>query len=178
MKQYERGDIATYYFVIMSDDGKKIIKGWTDSKQLAKFYMDFHKCPSFHMKALTKPIEDFTEILNENRLDEIKIHRIKIRDPNGSKKKPLRMVEVPMTETEASLIRDAKSDLMGLRIEYNLLHEMMPYLKGYYRKGLEMIMLPEAIRFAIYNQVAPMWKDCELDELRLLFASNPEIFGI
>lgn len=178
MKPYERGDIVTYYFVIMTDGDKRIINAWTDDKQLAKFYMEFHKCPKFTLKPVTKAAEEFVDVINDNALDEIKIHRIKIRNPDGSKKKPLKYVEVPMTENERGLIRTNSTDLMGFQVNYSLLNEMMPYLKGFYRKGLEMIMLPEAIKISCYSKSGRMWSQCELDELLLFYTSNPEVFGI
>ena len=57
MLRYEPGDIATFYFIIKEDGNNKEIKAWSDKKQLVEFYMDFHKCPKFRLKKITKPIE-------------------------------------------------------------------------------------------------------------------------
>lgn len=177
MKQYDPDDVITCYFIVMEDSGRRIIKAWSDNKNFAKFYMDFHKCDSFTMKAITKKARDLIDIINENTNDEIMIARLKIRNPDRSKKHPTKTVEVPITETEHALIRESLGDLMGLRVDYSFLRDVLPYLKGYYRKGLEMLMLPEAIKQAVYNKPGQMWKDCEYDELIMLFVSNPEMFG-
>ena len=76
MAKYQPGDIVTYYFIIKEFDGNKIIQGWTDNKELAKFYMDFHKCKKFKIKTITDSIEEINKIREENWNDEIKLFHI------------------------------------------------------------------------------------------------------
>ena len=42
MKRYEEDDVMTCYFVVDDRGDCKTIRGWTDDKEYAKLYMDFH----------------------------------------------------------------------------------------------------------------------------------------
>ena len=179
MKEYEAKDSVTYYFIIQKTLDETMVRAWTDNKDYAKFYMEVHKCKDLSMRVMHGEARQFVDLVNQNRNDEIKIANIKIRNPNpGKKKETTKVVQIPTTDTELALIREETSDLMGLHIDYSLLKEVLPHLKGYYRKGLEMLMLPEAIAFAVYNKRVPMWSDCDYDELKILFESLPDIFGM
>lgn len=178
MAIYEHGDIVTYYFVVMKDEdtSDRRIVAWTDSKDMLKFYLNFHKCKRFTVKQYTRRVEEFNDLINENRLDEIQIFNVRVRDPE--KKGKTKIMQIPATETEAACIRDNSSDCFGSDINYAVINNMVFYLKDKYIEGLEDIFLLDAIKKSIYSKPNTMIDRLEFDEVMLLFRCFPSMFGI
>ena len=77
MKRYEEDDNMTCYFII--DERNNIIRGWTDNKEYAKLYLDFHKCKYYKIKKITNTFREVLKIIEENSNDEISIYNINTR---------------------------------------------------------------------------------------------------
>ena len=147
MAKYQPGDTVTYYFIIKELDREKIIQGWTDNKEIAKFYMEFHKCKNFKLKSITNSIEEITKILEENWNDEIKPFHIITRNRNrGKHDDDYITICIPATDTEVRFIREETSTFMTSRINYSLINDAFPYLKNKYQNDLQSIFLPDVIR--------------------------------
>jgi len=179
MSKYQSGDIATFYFVINHLDGKKIIQGWTDNKDLAKFYMEFHKCRTFEMKAITRPIDEIQKLCEENWNDEIKLFHIMTRNRNKKKKNDSEtvMISIPSTESEFKYVRDESVNFVSTNVNYGLINDAIPYLKPKYQKILQSILLTDIIKKVIYNQQNRIADMIEIDQLVILFNTFTECFG-
>ena len=178
MAKYQPGDIVTYYFIIKEFDGNKIIQGWTDNKELAKFYMDFHKCKKFRIKTITDSIEEINKIREENWNDEIKLFHIITRNRNKKHKDEDSItICIPATETECQFIRDESNTFMSSRINYSYINDAIPYMKNKYQKVLQSIFLTDIIRKTVYSQNMKFAEMIEYDDLMILFRSFPENFG-
>lgn len=177
MLNYEPGDIATFYFVIRNDDNGKMIKAWTDRKSLLEFYMDFHKCPKYNIKKITKTIEEIHKITEENYHDEISIGNIYMKDRDG-KNGDKKMVALPITENEFRFVREECASSFSSRINYSYLNGVLPYLKGKYREALADIFLSSIINKELNNKKDKYTECIDFDQLMLLFRSFPDDFGI
>lgn len=179
MSRYEHGDIATYYFIIMEGIGETIIRGWTDNKSLAKFYMDFHKSDNLIMKSMTKSIDDIYKILEENVHDEIKILNITTKNIERRKRKDPESVKIsiPATETERDFISTETSNFFASHIRYSYLNSALPYLKNKYQEALKDIFLFDVINQVCNNRCTGAVQHIECDELMVLYHSFPEMFG-
>lgn len=178
MSKYQSGDIVTYYFVIKRDEfGKKIIQGWTDNKQLAKFYMDFHKCKHFTLKSITDKIENISNIINENIHDEIMVYNIITKNRRKNSSDDIQMIMIPLTKTEKRFIDEEVSSFMVTSIDYGLINDAMPYLKSKYQSILQSIFLPDIIRKVVYSQNTKFSQMIQFDELLVLYRYFPENFG-
>lgn len=179
MTRYEPGDIVTYYFIIMNDNGNKRIQAWTDRKDLAKFYYEFHNCKKFTIKKITKTIEDMRKILEENANDEIMIANINIKNNNRKSKKDSEtiMVSIPATRTEMSFINEESSTFMLSQVRYSYLDSAIPYLKNKYQKALNDIFLLSIIKKVCYNKESPIVQSLDMDHLIVLYRSFPDMFG-
>ena len=135
MLRYEPGDIATFYFIIKEDGNNKEIKAWSDKKQLVEFYMDFHKCPKFRLKKITKPIEEIRKITEESYHDEITIGHIRVRD-REKKKGDVKLITIPATQNELNFLSEESSNFLSTSMEYSYLNGVIPYLKKKYREAL------------------------------------------
>ena len=174
-KKYEPGDIATFYFIITSFDNHKEIQAWTDSKDLAKAYMHFHKCKKFELKVTTKPIDEVSEILEENLHDEIGIYNILIK---GDKSGKCRDINIPATYTEVMFINEETTTYMASQIDYSSINDLFPLLKDKYKKALNDMLLVDVMSKVIHNKSSMILKDVEFDQLLVLSRSFPENFGI
>ena len=179
MAKYQPGDIVTYYFIIKELEGKKIIQGWTDSKDLANFYMDFHKSKNLALKKMRASIEEIMKILEENIHDEIQLTHIITRNRNKSKKNPsdITTICIPATETECRFIREEANTFMMSRINYGLINEAIPFMKKKYQNVLESIFLTDIVSKVVYSKNVKFAQMIEYDALMILFISFPEIFG-
>lgn len=177
MGKYEDDDIVTYYFVINDDGENRMIQGWTDNKDLAKFYMMFHKCKNFKLKALTKTFYEITKILEENNNDEIEIHNITTRDPKKKNKNGTKEISVPMTRTEVMYITEECRGLVASMVNYSFIDSAMPYLKKKYQDVLKGIMLADAIKASVHNNRSNLIENMQFDHLELLIHSFPGNFG-
>ena len=175
MPRYNPGDIVTYYFIIRDDSYGKIIKGWTDQKLLAEFYMKFHNCKSFTLKKLTATIEEINDILRENHNDEISIVNILVRDQK--RKGEMKSISIPATTVEMDFINDEDSTMFYGRIDYGYLNEIIPYFKDKYLKALSKLLLPSMIKKAVYNRSDKFNTSIQLDQLMVLVKHFPNDFG-
>ena len=116
MDNYSRGDIATFYFVIYDTDDK-IIKAWSDNKQLVDFYLKFHSCKKFSLKKITDTIENISKVLEENYHDEIVLYHALIKNKKSSK-----LVTIPATQSEINYINEECQMFLYTRIDYSYLN--------------------------------------------------------
>lgn len=178
MAKYEPGDIVTYYFIVYNDGDHKNIQAWTDNKDLAKFYMEFHSCKHLILKSLTKRIEEIAKILEENRNDEIRICNLMVRNSGKRKKgEETKLICVPVTETESLLIQEECSTFMASAVRYSYLNSAVPYLKSKYRRGLDDIFLSDIINSTCNTRSSKMIELIHLDQLLVLFRMLPHTFG-
>lgn len=173
MAKYEPGDTVTYYFILRDDDDK-VIKAWTDKKKLAEFYMEFHNCPSYVLKTVTKTIEEIVAITEENLHDEINIVNLYTRKNNKGDGK---LITIPATELEATIIREEANTFFQTKIDYGLLNEAISFLKPRYRKAFDRIFLSSIIRYVIHNKHDAITQQINLDQLMVLIKSFPNDFG-
>lgn len=179
MAKYETGDIATYYFVVMEDDGKNRIIGWTDKKELVKAYLEFHKCEKFKLKEVTKTIDEIGYILEENVHDEIKLLNIRVKDPDHKKgKEETKFILIPETEFSSIFISSEEQTFLASRINYSYINSAVPYLKDKYQKALNDIFLLDIIDAAINNKDTKIGRKMLFDELLILVRNFPDRFGL
>ena len=177
MLTYEPGDIATFYFIISNDGDIKRIKAWSDRKQLLDYYMDFHKCPKYSIKKITKPIEEINKILEENYHDEIEIGNLYIKDPKGKHNDDKKIISVPITSNEIKCIDEECATALASRVGYSYLNGSVPYLKGKYREALDDIFLSSMIQRAIHTRTDKISRYIEFDQLIVFFRFFPDEFG-
>lgn len=175
MLKYEPGDIATFYFIINEYNDTKEIKGWTSKKQLAEFYIDFHKCPKYQLKKITKPIEEIYKITEDYYHSEIIIGNILVK--NREKKGEVKLISIPATQDELNFIHEESSTFFATMMGYSYLNNVIPYLKKKYIEALDDIFLSSVIKKAIHNQSDKINQYIQLDELMILLKSFPENFG-
>lgn len=178
MKIYEHGDTATFYFIIAEYDDRKDIKGWTDVKQLAEFYIDFHKCPRFRIKKVVKPIEELNVVLDENNNDEIVIGNIYMKDTESKNNDNMKIISIPVTQNEMSFINEETSTFLSVRVDYSYLNNAIPYLKNKYQEAMNDILLTSLIKKVVYNRNDKVNQVIKFDQLMVLFRSFPDDFGM
>jgi hypothetical protein len=165
MKNYEREDNVTFYFVLSKRaSGGNDIKAWSDDKCCVEFYVKFHNCPNHHIRKVSKKMRDISSILNENHNDEIEIMNIITRDKNNRPK----IIQIPMTTTERSVVDDASKTFCSAMVDYSALNDHVGILKPKYQKSLERIGMMDIIRSTIYNKSTKFISEIEIDQLRLL----------
>ena len=177
MEKYDRGDIVTLYLIINDDGKNKMIRAWTDKKQLAEIYLDFHKCPKYRLKKVTKSLEEIIDVINENANDEIVIGNIYMKD-HERKKGNVKIVSIPVTQTEITFISEECETFLSSRINYSYLNGVIPYLKRKYREAMSDIFLPSGINKAVNNKNDKIYENIKFDQLMVLFRSFPDDFGM
>lgn len=178
MAKYEPGDVVTYYFVIHDDGTRKDIVGYTDDKDLAKVYLDFHSCKNLRIKSATKRIEDINKILEENWNDEIGICNIITRNRDKRRKgEETATINIPATRTETTFINEEVKMFMASSVRYSYLHDVIPYLKDKYLSALDDIFLTSIIATVCDNVTRPELQAIEMDQLIVLFRMQPDLFG-
>ena len=175
MAKYDNGDLATYYFVINDDGKNQMVQGWTDDKDMVKFYMDFHNCKHFKLRVLTKPFDEIAKILDENANDEIQIRNITVRHP--SKRHRVKYVAVPMTKTEFTFIEEECKSLMSGMVNYSFIDSALPYLKKKYKDDLKMTLLIESIGVTIHGKRSLIIEDIQFDQMMVFILSFHDNFG-
>lgn len=177
MKRYDEDDIVTYYFVISSNNkGDKQIAAWTDDKQLAKFYMDFHNCKHFRLKVISDmPIKNIGDIVDECLHDEIGIYNIKVR--NNNKRGEMKTISIPATESEMLFVNADAQSYFASYVDYGFLNMVIPYLKDKWQVVLNDILLDDVIKLVIHNRQSKYLQHIELDQLALLCKSFIDNFG-
>lgn len=170
-------DVATYYFIIKDDREGKCIQGWTDRKELAKAYMEFHHCKNFRLTSMTASMKDIVEVINENLYDEISIQNLIIRNEDRKPGRECKYVYIPMTETETMFVRDECSSLAASSINYSLLESAFSYLKPKYQKALQQIWLDDAMMHVIHSKPSNILKCVGIDELQIMLTAFRGNFG-
>lgn len=178
MAKYELDDVVTYYFVIVQDGHNARVQGWTDRKELAKAYMEFHKCKDFKLKNMTDTMEEITKILEENTHDEIKIYNLRTKDPEKKKGKVTKRIQVPATETEMMYVREEINSMFSSVIDYSYLNSALPYFKSKYQKLFNKLLIKDAIASALHQRQSVVLQQVEYDELAILYKSFNDKFGI
>lgn len=173
MKRYEEDDVMTCYFVVDDRGDCKTIRGWTDDKEYAKLYMDFHKCKSYKLKKMTDTFREVVKVIEENANDEITIYNMNTKNAKGKSK----AITVPLTETEHTLINEEANTFISSRVNYGYINEAYYYLKGKYRKGLKMILLEDIMKNVVYSKNTKLVLSLEIDDLMVLFHSLSDQFG-
>lgn len=174
MNKYEEDDLMTCYFVIYEQGSSKIISAWSDNKEYAKAYIDFHKCKYYRIKKVSDTARNIMKIIEENLYDEIGMHNITTRDKNGQ---PTTMV-IPMTETERNLISSEADSLLASRVNYGYINEAMYFLKDKYQKALKNILMKASIDMVVYSKPNKIINTIEIDELMVLLYTLPDKFGV
>lgn len=178
MSKYEKGDIVTYYFIVLKIDNKPGIVGWSDDKDLIKSYMEFHKCKDYHLKEVTDTIDNIGKILEENIHDEIRLMNILIKDPTKKHRDKMKYILVPCTDLQADFITSEQSCFLSARINYGFINSAFYYLKGKYRKALEDIFLMDVIDTVVNNRSNKITRNMKFDQLLILTRNFPEHFGL
>lgn len=174
--KYETGDIATYYFIIMDKDNKSSIVGWTDDKDLAKAYLDFHNCKCFKMKKYVATIEEIYKMLEENINDEIRMINIAIRNTKKNRKDDVEFITIPATELQNINLKDETMNFLYTSINYSYINNAIPYLKNKYQEALEDIYLIKLINAVLNNRPSKFSTKLMFDELVLLTRIFPDQF--
>ena len=178
MQKYDVDDVCTFYFVLLRNGDSINIQGWSDNKDLAKAYMEFHKCKLFNLKSRTDTFDNMCKILEENTNDEISLYNLTVKAPPDHKKgRETRVISVPLTFTEMNLVKSENMDFLGSRVNYSLLNEAIYYLKNKYLKALKDIYLHDVINHVIMQQQNRFTNEVSMDELLVLFHSYPDHFG-
>lgn len=178
MKTYELSDLVTFYFVIRPDErasGGSEIKAWTDDKSLLQFYLEFHQCSQYVTRKLNKTFKEMIKILNENHNDEITIAHITTK--SDSKRDPIKMIAIPATNSELSVLRDSQTSGCAPIINYTAIHDYLPKFKGKYQQVFREIGLYDLVGQELYNRSTEFTTGLQIDELMMLFRAFPAEFG-
>jgi hypothetical protein len=138
--------------------------------------MEFHKCPKFKIKKVTKPIEEIHRITEENNHDEIAIGNFYVKDREG-KLGDKKLITIPITENEFRFVREECATALASRIGYAYLNGALPYLKGKYQEALADIYLSSMINKTVHNKNDKYNQVIDFDQLMVLFKSFPDEFG-
>lgn len=181
MAKYEEGDLVTYYFVVKDDhqNDMKIIKGWTDSKVLAETYIKLHNCPHYHLKKVTKTIEEIRRITEENHNDEIVPASVitRKRKKKGKHDQDFERITIVATQTEMDVMGSEYHTFMSGHVDYGYLNQVLPYLKKKYQSALNCFFLPSVIKKTCANHEDKKIQFIELDQLMILVKAFPDDFG-
>lgn len=180
MKKYDDDDEMTMYFVIRrkkcDKDDPGVIAGYSDNRALAEAYIEFHNCSTFKIKSMHSKFDHICKILEENPHDEIEICNITVRDPENRSRS--RLMAVPMTRSEQTLVNGESLSLMASRVNYRVLGAMVDFLKDKYRRALSVLHLKDAIAQAEqFSQTSKFIANIEIDDLVVFYRTCPEDFG-
>lgn len=177
MQKYDENDEVTLYFIIFKDRLETRICAWSDNKDYAKVYMEFHKCKNMEIRSRTDVFKRLIPILEENIHDEIQFMNLNVRNPNKNKKHKTTNIMVPMTETESDLLNYELNTKMSSVIDYNLINRMFYYLKDKYQKALKGILLKPMMEYVVHNKRNELLLDIDLDELMVFAKLTIDSFG-
>lgn len=178
MKKYSRGDTAKFYFIINNFNDLKHIQAWSDDKDKAEVYMQFHKCSNFRLKTVEDTIENIMILVEENLHDEITVIPIPTRDRDSKKRSKVKDIYIPITETEIQFLNEEAQTFMATMIGYADINKDIPMLKDKYQKALNDILLIPIIYSVIHNKTIPILRAIELDYLAILYKNFPHNFGL
>lgn len=172
-------DQVTFYFITVTDptNGEKWIKAFTDNRDLANFYLDFHHCPNLGLRKLTGTLEEIIPIVNsECRNDEIDVYHFQMRA-----RKPgsdlTELVSVPATQQEYTQVQEQAQTFCSSKVNYHDINEVLPRLRGKYQSALATIGLLDVIGNVIRGKHTRFTREIAIDELRILVKFFPVDFG-
>ena len=176
-------DEVTVYFIIIEDGRKRQIQGWTEDKNIAKFYLEFHSCKRMKMKRMHGLYGDILRIIEENLHDEIKMYNIKIRntDPGRKKNQLMKEMMIPATYTEYKMIHDEEAYFMSSMIDYHWVDGAYPYLKKKWQTAINRSLLGPIMEKVIHERMSSaaansITASIEMDQLMILFSVFPDHF--
>ena len=168
MKTYTIDDQATFYFIVAEHTTGNQIKGWTDNKTLAEFYMEFHNCKKHRVRVVSKRFKDILQTINENTNDEIVITNL-ITKSDDKKDNGYKIIQIPATSAEMSVMHDAESTSCSTLVSYSKISDCLTTFKKKYQRAFDNIGLTDVIRQEIYNKSTKFTETLQFDQLRLLF---------
>lgn len=176
---YDPEDDETTLYIAYVDDEKYGLKGWTQNKQLMKYFLEFHNCDKIKHKKYTDTNKNIIEFANNNMAYEIEIHRIKSQDNDG---KPIDLY-VPMTSSEMSDIVDSCTYFNAHNINYNSIISAYKVLKRKYQEALNILLFMDVAKHVMdyrvfqndHNSQNKVYM-IERDMLITLYRLEPELF--
>jgi len=177
MKKYYDNDEYNKLYQNYKTDKKlndNRIKAWSDSKSLAKFYLDFHNCENFKTLKVEGSLEELSEIMNENINDEINIVNIKIKDPDKPYKE--KVVQIPMTDEEIGLVIEAQDGYLNGKIDYGIIWKYYHRMKEKYRRIFDNIFLTDIINKHHNGGSSHYLEKIGFDQLGILYRLFPNEF--
>lgn len=180
MALYEKGDIITYWFVLVEDEHGKRIIAHTDNKVLAQAYMDFHKYKGFTLKSMRDRVSEIVKITETAAINEIHLIPILTKNRNRKSKSDPVMVSVmvPITTGEHEMLKDDSSEFWNSEIPYSYLNSAIPYLKPKWRSVMDDILLTDVIKAVCHNQRAGAVSKLNVDQLMLMTRLPQQYFGV
>lgn len=177
--QPDYDDEVVFYVIYSRELEKDCIIGWSDDKDLAKSYYEFHKCKNVYMKKLEGIYEKIYDILKDYINEQIFLKKLKTIDNN----KIIKLV-VPITVTEESLIYDQIETMCSFLVNYHDIIGWAEYLDKDYFNALNYLYLIDIARAQIYGDDPEHDKRIniknfiEFDEIKLLTRLSPTTFGM
>ena len=157
------------------------------NKNLAKFYIEFHKCK--YMKLRT--IIDYPKYINEHIINNNINCEIQLAPMNSkiyNKNTDSTYFIVPVTELELTDLNEFSGFFCDGLIDYKNIHLYYSYLKNKYRKALDIILLGSVIKDVLFTSKKQFsnenWKEheemtitnIEMDNIALLYLIEPHLF--
>lgn len=178
-QQANMDQLVTFYLVINDrlefDDAR--IQAWSDQKDLAKFYMAFHRCKHFTLRKITDTLYNMNRLLDECYHGEITLYNAVTKDRSKKRSSAYKYVRVPMTNNEIAIIKAENSGLAGTAVNYTILNDLYPYMSKKRKRLANDMMLTDAIKATIHNQPSQRIMGVKIDELYMLYRIFPETFG-
>ena len=163
------------------------VVAWSQNKDLAKFYMKFHKCKYMKLKTITDyPKYIHEHIINNNINCEIQLAPLPSKKYNKNTNSEYFIV--PVTELELTDLNEFSGLFCEGLIDYKIIHSYYPYLKKKYRKAIDLILLPLIIQDVLFTSYKTFSSenydefinmrihDLELDKIALLYFIEPQLF--
>lgn len=187
---YSYDEMRTLYVITYHNPNIELkfmtdIIAWSNDKNLAKFYMKFHKCKFMKLNKIHGYPKELINIMNENINCEIYIAPLRTRNLNNNE---IIFVNVPVTELEMTDIRSLSGIMNDTDINYRIIYEYYDYFKNKYRKALDTILLgtiTEEILFTSKKTFSSGNDDefhnmysinIGIDEIAYLYYREPELF--
>jgi len=177
MKTYDSPtDQATFYFIVLTTGNQNSVKAWTDNKDMAEFYMEFHNCKNFQMRKMSNKYGEIIKIINANINDEIQIYNLLVKDEKETD--GIDVIQVPATKSEIDIMNDAiNTRCASSMVDYSNMNKYVNRLKKPYQKALNKIGLLDLIASEIYNIPSKFTDNLQIDGLKLLFRLFSDYFS-
>ena len=186
---YSYDEMKTLYIVTYHNPNVKLkfmtdIIAWSNNKDLAKFYMKFHKCKYMKLNKIQGYPKELVNIMNDNVNCEIFIAPLRTRNSNDE----IIFINVPVTDLEMTDIRSLSGFMNDTDINYRIIYEYYTYFKNKYRKALDMILLGSITEEILFTSKKTFSSDNDdefnnmniinigIDEIAYLYYREPELF--